>query len=290
MSKQAETPVISVILPTWNCAELLREAVVSVKAQTHEKWELIVINNNSTDHTKDVINKFKDERIKLIDFDNKGVIAAARNEGIKIANGTYISFLDSDDYWFPTKLERCLEVLIKADADLICHGERHFIAAADGSRKEWDVLYGTKQPISYESLLYRGNFLSTSAVFSKTELIRELGGFSIDRKLITAEDYELWLKIMGKGARVQMLSEILGAYRIHASSASASLARHLRAVRQVVLNHHRFHSSQSGKNLTGIFTLRMARLTLSSCRALATKGDLASAAAFARESINLAIS
>ena len=289
MSKQAETPVISVILPTWNCAELLREAVISVKAQTHEKWELIVINNNSTDHTKDVINKFKDERIKLIDFDNKGVIAAARNEGIKIASGTYIAFLDSDDYWFPTKLERCLEVLIQADVDLICHGERHFIVATDGSRNEWDVLYGTKQPISYESLLYRGNFLSTSAVLSKMSLIRELGGFTVERELITAEDYELWLKVMSTGARVKILPEILGAYRIHASSASASLARHLRAVRQVVVNHHRSHSGQSGKKLTGMFMRRMARMTLSSCRALATKGDLASSAAFASESLSLAI-
>lgn len=285
MSKQAETPVISVILPTWNCANLLREAIESVRSQTYKNWEIIVINNNSSDHTLDVINSINDERIKIINFDNKGVIAAARNRGIDLASGDYLAFLDSDDYWYPDKLETCLRVLQENDADVVCHGECHFMIGIDDQKTEWDVFYGKEQPISYDSLLYKGNFLSTSAVFSKTSLIKDVGCFSTDVALITAEDYDLWLKLMASGARVQMIHEVLGAYRIHAASASSSLAKHLRAVRRVVLNHHNAYQKACGQSLAWPYLKRLGRITISSCKVLALKGDFKTSLVFAAESL-----
>jgi teichuronic acid biosynthesis glycosyltransferase TuaG len=289
MSKQAETPVISVILPTWNCADLLKEALDSVMAQSYKNWETIVINNNSKDHTKDVVNSFNDGRIKIIDFDNRGVIAAARNRGIETAAGEFVAFLDSDDLWYPQKLENCLIALQAHRADVVCHGERHFVIAPDNQRSEWDVFYGTNQPISYESLLYNGNFLSTSAVFAKLSLIREVGGFATDREIVTAEDYDLWLKLIGRGAKVHMLHEVLGAYRIHSSSASASIAKHLRAVRRVVSNHHNQHQKISKNSLGWAYFRRLSRITLSSCKALALKGDFKNSFKFALESMNICV-
>lgn len=281
MTLQAQTPLISIVLPTWNCAELLREAIVSVQKQTWENWELIIINNFSTDHTKDVIASFADSRIKVIDFNNKGVIAAARNVGIQASAGEYVSFLDSDDFWYPTKLQRCFEVLQEAGADLVCHGERHFKDEPDGTRVEWDVFYGTGQEISASSMLYRGNFLSTSAVLAKGDLVRRLKGFDTTTSINTAEDYDLWLRIMESGAKVTLLAEILGAYRIHGSSASASLLRHVTAVREVVVNHHRNFAAQS----TFGFLYRMGRIALSSSRGLWRAGDHKAAWTFMRSTL-----
>ena len=137
--------------------------------------------------------------------------------------------------------------------------------------------------------MYQGNFLSTSAVFAKSDLIKAVGSFSTDVSIITAEDYDLWLKLMAAGARVQMIQEVLGAYRIHASSASSSLAKHLRAVRRVVLNHHYAHQKTTGKSLTLPYMRRLGRITLSSCKVLALKGDLKTSIAFVAESLGVAI-
>lgn len=281
MSKQAEHTLVSIILPTWNCADLLKEAVESVISQTYQNWELIVVNNYSTDNTPEVIKSFNDERIKIINFNNQGVIAAARNVGIVQSKGFYIAFLDSDDYWYPEKLEICLTALHEQNADVVCHGEKHFQVEADGSKTERDVHYGLKQDISFTSLLYQGNFLSTSAIVAKAEAIRSSGCFSTATDIITAEDYDLWLTLMARGARVFLIRKILGGYRIHQSSASSSLRKHLRAVRQVVLRHHQ----HAGGNHRFLFLYRMARLTLSSSRALFRRGDVMGSISFALESV-----
>jgi glycosyltransferase involved in cell wall biosynthesis len=282
---QVEKPVISVVLPTWNCAEMLREAIASVVRQSWNSWELIVINNSSTDHTKEVIASFKDNRIKVIDFNNNGIIAAARNQGIEHASGEFIAFLDSDDFWFPDKLQTCVDRMRQAEADVVCHGERHFRDGGDGKRVEWDVCYGQKQAITFKSLLYIGNFLSTSALLVRSDLIKKLGGFATEPGIVTAEDYDLWLKLMAEGCKVEILPQILGAYRIHPASASSSQCRHLRAVRSVVVRHHRKSALTANRKADSAFLMRMARLTASSCRSLAKTGDFRNSLLFAKESL-----
>jgi glycosyltransferase involved in cell wall biosynthesis len=284
MPKQAEIPLISVILPTWNCADLLRIAIESVLAQSYKNWEIIIINNNSTDHTEEVIKSFNDSRLKLINYANQGIIAAARNKGLASASGDYIAFLDSDDFWYPEKLERCLNILLDTRSNLVCHAERHFKIGTVGPKIEWDVYYGKHQEISFESLLYKGNFLSTSAVLVEASFVNKVEGFSTNRDIITAEDYDLWLKLMKNGARVTIIPEVLGAYRIHDSSASSSLAKHLRAVRQVVRKHHESNQKHLRKNVTWPYFRRLGRITISSCRALLAKGDVKTSIKFAVES------
>lgn len=115
-------PSVDIIIPTYNQADFLREALQSVIHQDYEHWNALVINNLSTDHTRAVVEAFKDPRIKIIDFANDGVIAASRNVGITRSSATYIAFLDSDDWWFPKKLSRCIERL-ESGADLVCHAE-----------------------------------------------------------------------------------------------------------------------------------------------------------------------
>ena len=98
-------PVYSVIIPTYNPGHLIGRCLSSVIAQTFQAWEAIVVNNYSQDNTIEVVEGFRDERVRLFNFSNKGVIAASRNEGIRQAGGDFIAFLDSDDWWYPKKLE-----------------------------------------------------------------------------------------------------------------------------------------------------------------------------------------
>ena len=112
------SPVISVVLPTFNRAGLLKRALLSVISQTYANWEVLVIDNNSTDDTDQVVHGLGDERIKILKVHNHGVIALSRNVGIKAAHGTYIAFLDSDDWWKSDKLKKSLAYLEKGN-DLV---------------------------------------------------------------------------------------------------------------------------------------------------------------------------
>ena len=105
---QIETsPLISVVIPTYNHAEFLKVAISSVLAQTYQNFEIVIVDNHSNDHTREVVVSFSDDRIHLHKINNNGIIAASRNLGIDHAEGDWIAFLDSDDYWYPTRLQ-CL--------------------------------------------------------------------------------------------------------------------------------------------------------------------------------------
>ena len=97
-------PLFAVVIPTYNQADYLKEAIDSVLAQSFTDFEIVVVNNHSTDNTREVIDSFNDPRITSIDFSNDGVIGAGRNVGIRAAKSDYVCFLDSDDTWYPEKL------------------------------------------------------------------------------------------------------------------------------------------------------------------------------------------
>jgi len=100
--------LISVVIPTYNRADDLKKAIESVINQTYADWELLVIDNHSTDHTREIIDNINDKRIRLFEIDNQGVIAASRNLGINNSKGKYVAFLDSDDIWTEDKLEKSM--------------------------------------------------------------------------------------------------------------------------------------------------------------------------------------
>ena len=100
-----ERPLVSVIMPTYNQAAFIGEAIQSVLAQTYSDLELIVIDNYSSDSTRDVVASLRDARVRYFQFANQGVIAAGGNFGVRQARGEVLAFLDSDDAWLPNKLE-----------------------------------------------------------------------------------------------------------------------------------------------------------------------------------------
>lgn len=222
-----DTPLVSIIIPTYNHAHFLRDALESVRAQTYMNWECIVINNYSEDDTVAVVESFQDKRIRLENFHNNGVIAASRNRGIVLSQGEYLAFLDSDDTWYPTKLENCLDVFSQ-DVGLVAHGLQWT------GKQHRDVFSGPKKRASFDAMLTYGSCILTSATVVKRSCLNAVGGFSEALSIVTSEDYHLWLKLARVNTNMVFLNEILGKYRVHSSNQSHSVLRHMNAVLCVV--------------------------------------------------------
>lgn len=230
MQVQNESPLISIIVPTYNQAEFLRVCINSVLAQSYDKWEMLIVNNYSTDHTREVINLFQDERIKSFDFKNNGVIARSRNFAIDKASGDWLAFLDSDDIWYKNKLDHSLKVALSHNAQAVCHSENWTYESGKIEKK----IYGKGFEYDFNDLLYNGNKISTSAVLVKRDSVLAVEGFSENDLTVTAEDYHLWLKLSRSGVKFYFLEEVLGEYRIHPAGNSQSILRNTGAILHVV--------------------------------------------------------
>ena len=152
------------------------------------------------------------------------MIGASRNEGIALATGKYVAFLDSDDTWFSTKLEKCVEIL-ESGSDLVCHAE-YWI---DESGKSRLVAYGPSEAATHHNLIYKGNRISTSATVVRTALLKEVHGFDVAPELISTEDYDLWIRLAAKSDKFAFISEPLGEYHRHDNNVSANIEKHLTA-------------------------------------------------------------
>ena len=218
------SPLVSIVIPTYNHAPMLQRALATVVDQTYQNWNAIVVNNFSTDNTLEVVAAFNDPRIQCVNFRNNGVIGASRNEGIALATGKYVAFLDSDDTWFTTKLEKCVEIL-ESGSDLVCHAE-YWI---DESGKSRLVAYGPSEAATHHNLIYKGNRISTSATVVRTALLKEVHGFDVSPELISTEDYDLWIRLAAKSDKFAFISEPLGEYHRHDNNVSANIEKHLAA-------------------------------------------------------------
>ena len=226
------SPLVSIVIPTYNHAPMLQRALATVIEQTYRNWNAIVVNNFSTDNTLEVVAQFNDPRIQCVNFRNNGVIGASRNEGIALATGEYVAFLDSDDTWFPTKLEQCIEIL-ESGSDLVCHAEFWI----DESGKSRLVAYGPSKAATHHNLIYKGNRISTSATVVRTALLKEVHGFDVAPELISTEDYDLWIRLAAKSDKFAFISEPLGEYHRHDNNVSANIEKHLAAELALLAKH-----------------------------------------------------
>ncbi len=265
MIQNVHHPSLSIVIPTYNHAHFLRTALDSIRAQTFGDWEAIVVNNFSEDDTIAVVESYDDPRIRLVNFANHGIIAAARNHGLSLTQAPFVAFLDSDDFWYPEKLQRCMDKLAQG-YDLVCHAEV-WVGPAERRRT---VHYGPEARATYESLLLDGNCISTSAVVVRREWLERACGFSDQPEFVTAEDYELWLKLARDGAMIGFVNEVLGEYLIHEGNQSRAALRNMQAV-MAVFEHHR--SALEGRTSAGRLRRREAVILYSGARALQNSGQ-----------------
>jgi glycosyltransferase involved in cell wall biosynthesis len=185
-----DTPFFSIIIPTFNRAQSIGKTIDSIRSQAFKSMEIIIVDDGSTDNTSEVIAAIKDDRIsysKIINSER----GAARNHGLKQATGNYVNFFDSDDLFLP-----CLEnlktfIANKDNPDVIYGGIQH----RESSGKE--ILIQSPPYNSFTKNLFHNNFLACGAVFLKREIALQLP-FHEDRRLSSAEDWELWLRVHSK--------------------------------------------------------------------------------------------
>jgi glycosyltransferase involved in cell wall biosynthesis len=182
------TPLVSVIIPTYNRAWSLKKAIDSVLQQDYKNFELIVVDDGSTDNTEKLLLSYADS-IKTIQQDNQGV-SASRNRGIKAATGDLITFLDSDDYWYPEKLSAQVDFFNANPDALICQTEEIWIRNGKrvNPKKKHQKLSGKIFTPSLALCL-----ISPSAVMIKKQLFDTVSWF--DESLPACEDYDLWLRV-----------------------------------------------------------------------------------------------
>jgi len=203
--------LISIILPTFNHAKFLKKAVESVVNQSYIHWELIIVDNNSTDNTIDIVKSYSDKRIKYFKIQNYGVIAASRNLGISKAKGSWIAFLDSDDWWTPDKLIKCVKYLDNNTFDLIYHDLFLVSKPNQSIFKKLAKSRNLNSPI-FEDLILNGNGILNSSALVRKDLLQRVGLLSCDLNKITWEDYDCWLRISKKTNQFHYIKETLGYY------------------------------------------------------------------------------
>lgn len=179
---------ISVIIPTYNRGWIIKEAIDSVLTQNYSDFELIVVDDGSTDDTQNILAEYK-SRIRILQQDNKGV-SAARNYGIDKARGDYLAFLDSDDIWLQNKITTQVNFFKQDPDSLICQTQEIWIR--NGKRVNPKKYHKKYSGMIFEKTLPRC-LVSPSAVMIKKSLIEEVGCF--DETLPACEDYDLWLRI-----------------------------------------------------------------------------------------------
>jgi glycosyltransferase involved in cell wall biosynthesis len=201
---------VSVVIPTYNRARDLQRALNSVTAQTWKDWEVLVVDNHSQDETRRVVEGFREARMRLLTVHNHGVIGLSRNLGVAAASGEYVAFLDSDDWWLPKKLERCVEALA-AGADVVYHDLYFATTASSRPRLRRASTRPLASPVLTD-LLERGNALVNSSVVVRRSALIEAGGLSEDPRVASWEDYECWLRLARVTERFVRLRGVLGFY------------------------------------------------------------------------------
>lgn len=215
----SSSPTVSVVIPTHDRLPFLREAVASVRAQTFEDWELIVVDDGSTDGTPEYLAALTDPRICALRTESSGFPGAVRNRGIERARGEWIAFLDSDDVWEPEKLA------VQLGAHEVrpeCGWSYTAITRMDIEGREiHDAGIQTWRPIEgwvLEDLLRMDVLAATPTVMVRREVLESVGGF--DETLRRVEEYELWFRFAAH-SRVIAIPEKLSRVRIHPESWSA---------------------------------------------------------------------
>ena len=187
-------PKVSVIIPTYNRADLVGHAIQSVLDQTYADWETIVVDDGSTDNTRNVVSAFTDHRIRYIYQDN-AKLPGARNAGIRAGTGEYVAFLDSDDRFLPDKLERQVAALERhPEAGLVASGSIEVDSQGKPLRTLRPWLF---QPqLTWQDWLYHCPFAPSDVLVQRDWLIR-VGLFDVQQHYV--EDWDLWLRMSFAG-------------------------------------------------------------------------------------------
>lgn len=224
MNTLKDNLLISIIMPAYNVEKYIAQSIKSVIAQTYNNWELIIIDDGSTDQTATIVKQFAcdNNKIKYL-YQENAKQAVARNNGINSAEGTILAFLDSDDLWLPNKLEQTLAVFDLDKYDLVFTNS--YISNAEDlnvnctSFKDLHVSSSSYFGKDALQLFISGNRIPILTVLVKKSAVQDVGLF--DKECVPAEDYDLWVRLLKKGYTFFSIQENTAIYRIHQNSSTA---------------------------------------------------------------------
>ena len=208
-------PLISVVMPVFNVERYIEEAVGSVTAQTYENFELLIVEDCSTDHTGMILGTFRDPRIRVIQNDRNRGISYSRMKGISEAKGDWIAFLDGDDRWDATKLEKQVKRMNEIPDPVLLYTGSAFM---NDSGEMLAYTMEVPEKITYEELL-KQNLISCSSVLVKKEMIRK---YSFPDQPVIHEDFAVWLGILKEVKYAYGVNEPLLIYRLARNSKSSN--------------------------------------------------------------------
>ena len=226
--------LVSIITPTFNSEKFIAETIQSVKNQTYENWEMIIVDDCSSDETFSIISNFSknDNRIKIHQLKNNSGAGVARNEGVNLATGRFISFLDSDDLWKPSKLKKQVEFLISNNLPLTFS----FYERINEEGKPLNEIVKCPKKLHYFQLFFCNYVGNLTGIYDVT-YFGKINISSIRKR----QDWVMWLSILKKTKIAIPIPESLAYYRVRVNSISASKYDLLKHNFSVYRNYHKLN-------------------------------------------------
>ncbi len=248
-------PLVSILMLTYNRAHFIREAISSVIAQTHQNWELIIIDDGSSDNTEEVVNSFSEPRINYIKHRQNVGLFARREESATYPKGKYVAILDSDDLWLDNeKLTKQVDFLEKNQSHVVVGTMAKLID--ENGKDIGQCTFATNDNQIREKILVRNQFTHSSLLI-RTEKLRQTNGY----QPTLAEDLELILQL-GKLGYFANLTVLATAHRVHAGSQNDRGIKMALAVAKIISKHQEnYPHARQAKIFSSIRLLR-ARLQL----------------------------
>jgi len=216
-------PLVSVVIPTFNSENFIKETIYSVLNQTYQNFEIVIVDDESTDNTVSILQNLsdKDKRITYYQIPHSGRPSVPRNYGVEKSNGEYIAFLDSDDIWVKNKLEKQLSEFEKHPDYILVYSMSVTFGDVNIFSPYYEVLpLLHKASKNKNDLLKIGNTITCSSVLLKKETLQKVKGFDEDIKLKAVEDYDLWIRLSELGP-FGFVPGIQTYYRVHGKQSSA---------------------------------------------------------------------
>ncbi len=232
-----KTPLVSIVTPAFNSAKFIAETIQSVQRQTYENWEMIIIDDFSTDETISIINSFSaDSRVKLFQLEKNSGAGIARQKAVDLAQGNFIAFLDADDLWFPEKLSKQINFMQINNLPFTFS----YYNCINEEGKSLHKNVKAPQTLTFRQLFWRNHIGNLTGIYS----VDFFGKISISH-FRKRQDWMMWLTILKKIKTAQPVPEVLASYRLRESSVSSSKISLLKHNYNVYRRFHKLSAVES---------------------------------------------
>ncbi|MBI1920674.1 MAG: glycosyltransferase [Geobacter sp.] len=248
-------PRVTVLMPVYNGERFLREAIDSILAQSFTDFELLIINDGSTDGSAGIIESYGDPRIRLVHNERNLGLVATLNRGIDLARGEYLARMDADDVSLPERLERQVTYLDAHPGVGVCAVRVALIGSEGEARGEWDMDRQTTSWQEIRACLPKSNCIAHPGVMARKDL---LARYRYRAEQLHAEDYDLWLRLCADGHKIGKIAEPLLRYRVHDESVTVKSRGAVAPMRSLLRVKGRYLLHRRGRAVFNLFDWRVA--------------------------------